>query len=92
MQIVISLCRYYNAVIDIISADGESCTLTFEGYNTTEIVRLGDLRPCGWEEEEEGKTGIKKKKMDARANAKYANVESPVEPCEYHPSGRKRQR
>lgn len=70
-------------MIDIISADGESCTLTFEGYNTTEIVRLGDLRPCGWEEEEEGKTGIKKKKMDARANAKYADVESHVEPADY---------
>jgi hypothetical protein len=62
--------RYYNAVIDIISIDGESCTLTFEGYNTTEIVRLCDLRPCGWEDEDEGKTGVKKKKVDARANAK----------------------
>ena len=54
----------------MISADGESCTLTFEGYSTTEIVRLCDLRPRGWEDEEEGKTGVKKKKMDARANAK----------------------
>lgn len=62
--------RYYNAVIDIISVDNESCTLTFEGYNTTEIVRLCDLHPCGWEDEEEGKTGVKKKKVDARANAK----------------------
>ena len=54
----------------MISADGESCTLTFEGYNTTEIVRLCDLRPRGWEEEEEGKPEVKKKKIDARANAK----------------------
>ena len=63
--------RYYNARIDMISGDGESCTLTFEGYNTTEIVRLCDLRPNGWEDEEEGRTGVKRKKMDARANAKY---------------------
>ena len=62
--------RFYNATIDMISADGESCTLTFEGYSTTEIVRLCDLRPRGWEEEEEGRVGVKKKKTDARANAK----------------------
>lgn len=55
----------------MISAGGDSCTLTFEGYNTTEIVKLCDLRPRGWEEEEEGKLGIKRKKVDARANAKY---------------------
>ncbi len=64
------LCRYYNATIDVISADNESCTLTFEGYNSTEIVRLCDLRPFGWEEEEEGRGGVKRKKVDARANAK----------------------
>lgn len=56
----------------MISADGESCTLSFEGYGTTEIVRLCDLRPRGWEDEEEGRIGVKKKKTDAsaRANAK----------------------
>lgn len=54
----------------MISADGGSCSLTFEGYKTTEIVRLCDLRPCVWEDEEEGKAGVKKKKVDARANAK----------------------
>lgn len=70
MSNILFSCRYYNAVIDMISADGESCTLTFEGYNTTEIVRLCDLRPCGWEDEEEGKIGVKKKKVDGRANAK----------------------
>ena len=53
----------------MISADGESCSVTFEGYHTTEIVRLADLRPEGWEEEE-GRTGVKRKKVDARANAK----------------------
>ena len=65
-----SLFRYYNAIIDMISADGDSCTVTFEGYNTTEIVRLGDLRPTGWEDEENGRAGVKRKKTDARANAK----------------------
>ena len=54
----------------MIAADGESCTLTFDGYSTTEIVKLCDLRPRGWEEEEE-KPGTKRKKTDARANAKY---------------------
>ncbi len=67
-RILCFLSRYYNAVIDMISTDGDSCTLTFEGYNTTEIVRLCDLRPCGWEDEEDGK--IKRKKVDPRANAK----------------------
>ena len=54
----------------MISADGDSCTLTFEGYHTTEIVRLCDLRPIGWEDDDDGRMGIKKKKVDARANAK----------------------
>lgn len=52
----------------MISVDGDTCTLTFEGYNTTEIVRLCDLRPSGWEDEEG--IGVKKKKVDSRANAK----------------------
>lgn len=54
----------------MISTDGDSCTLTFESYSTTEIVRLCDLRPSGWEDEDESKTAVKKKKMDSRANAK----------------------
>ena len=66
------LCRYYNAVVDMLSGDGETCTVTFEGYGTTVIVRLSDLRPRGWEEEEEG-TGLKKKKLDARPNAKLVS-------------------
>ena len=68
----VSLFRYYNATIDMIAADGETCTLTFDGYGTTVIVKLSDLRPHGWEEEEEAKmgAGAKRKKTDARANAK----------------------
>ena len=64
------VCRYYNATVDMLSGDGETCTVTFEGYGTTVIVRLTDLRPRGWEEEEEEEVGIKKKKLDARPNAK----------------------
>lgn len=63
-------CRYYNAMVDMLSGDGETCTVTFEGYGTTVIVRLSDLRPRGWEEEEEEGGGVKKKKLDARPNAK----------------------
>ena len=63
------LIRYYNAVVDMLSDDGESCTVTFDGYGTTVITRLNDLRPRGWEEEEED-SGPKRKKMDARPNAK----------------------
>ncbi len=63
--------RYYNATIDMIAADSETCTLTFDGYGTTEIIKLSDLRPRGWEDDDEGKiVASKRKKMDARANAK----------------------
>lgn len=33
-------CRYYNAVIDMISDDNGTCSVTFEGYGTTEIVKV----------------------------------------------------
>lgn len=66
--------RYYNAVVDMLSGDGETCTVSFEGYGTTVIVRLSDLRPRGWEEEEEEGSGLKKKKIDSRPNAKYVNT------------------
>ena len=62
--------RYYNAVVAMLSEDGETCTVTFDGYGTTVITRLSDLRPHGWEEEEEEGSSIKKKKLDARPNAK----------------------
>lgn len=62
--------RYYNAVVDMLSGDGETCTVTFDGYGSTVIVRLSDLRPHGWEEEEEEGGGAKKKKVVARPNAK----------------------
>jgi len=32
--------RYYNAVIDMLSEDGETCTVTFDGYGTTVIVKV----------------------------------------------------
>jgi len=59
----------------MIAADGETCTLTFDGYGTTEIVKLSDLRPRGWEDDEEDTKGglgggAKRRKTDARANAK----------------------
>ena len=34
------LSRYYNAVIDMISEDKGTCSVTFEGYGTTEIVKV----------------------------------------------------
>ena len=64
------LCRYYNAVVDMLSGDGETCTVTFDGYGSTVISRLNDLRPRGWEEEEEEGGDLKKKKLTARPNAK----------------------
>ena len=32
--------RYYNAVIDMISEENGTCSVTFEGYGTTEIVKV----------------------------------------------------
>ena len=32
--------RHYNAVIDMISEDKGTCSVTFEGYGTTEIVKV----------------------------------------------------
>ena len=32
--------RYYNAVIDMIADDGETCSVTFDGYGTTVIVKV----------------------------------------------------
>jgi survival-of-motor-neuron-related-splicing factor 30 len=37
--------KYFNAVIDMISEDNGTCSVTFEGYGTTEIVKLSELRP-----------------------------------------------
>lgn len=34
------MCRYYDAVIDMLSEDGETCTVTFDGYGTTVIVKV----------------------------------------------------
>ena len=42
--------RHFNAVIDMISEDGQTCTVTFDGYGTTEIVRVNELMPRDWEE------------------------------------------
>lgn len=41
--------RYFNAVIDMISDDGQTCTVTFDGYGTTEIVKVEDLSSRDWE-------------------------------------------
>ena len=41
--------RHFNAVIDMISDDVQTCTVTFDGYGTTEIVRVDDLLPREWE-------------------------------------------
>ena len=38
-------CRYYNAVIDMISEDNGTCSVTFEGYGTTEIVKVSIVWP-----------------------------------------------
>ena len=58
----------------MLSGDSETCTVTFDGYGTTVIARLSDLRPRGWEDEEEEGSGLKKKKLDARPNAKLVIV------------------
>lgn len=42
-----------------------TCTVTFDGYGTTEIVRLADLRPQGWEEEDNA--GEAKRRREALA-------------------------
>lgn len=41
--------RHFNAVIDMISEDGQTCTVTFDGYGTTEITRVADIMPRDWE-------------------------------------------
>ena len=33
----------------MISEDGQTCTVTFDGYGTTEIVRVDDLSSRDWE-------------------------------------------
>ena len=33
----------------MISEDGQTCTVTFDGYGTTEIVRVEDLSSRDWE-------------------------------------------
>lgn len=33
----------------MISDDGQTCTVTFDGYGTTEIVRVDDLMSRDWE-------------------------------------------
>ena len=33
----------------MISEDGQTCTVTFDGYGTTEITRITDLMPRDWE-------------------------------------------
>lgn len=33
----------------MISEDGQTCTVTFDGYGTTEIARISDLMPRDWE-------------------------------------------
>ena len=40
------VCRYYDAVIDMLSEDGETCTVTFDGYGTTVIVKV--MYPIQW--------------------------------------------
>lgn len=33
----------------MISEDGQTCTVTFDGYGTTEIARMTELMPREWE-------------------------------------------
>ena len=42
--------KYYDAVVDMIGDDGDTCTVTFDGYSTTEVCKLADLRQCGWDD------------------------------------------
>lgn len=49
--------KYYNAVIDMISEDNGTCSITFEGYGTTDIVKLSELRP----ENKVDERGVKRK-------------------------------
>ena len=36
---VLSAGRYYDAVVDMIGDDGDTCTVTFDGYSTTEVCK-----------------------------------------------------
>lgn len=48
---VVKLCdSYFDAVIDMVSDDQQTCTVTFDGYGTTEIVRVADLQVRDWDD------------------------------------------
>ena len=78
----VCVCRHYNAVVDMVSEDGETCTVTFDGYGSTEIIKLADLRPQGWEEDGGGGAkgaGPMKKKKVSEPNAKYVAMVIPLQ-------------
>ena len=39
-------------MIEMLSDDGQTCSVKFDGYGTTIIVRLSDVRPLTWENED----------------------------------------
>lgn len=61
--------RRYGAIVEMLAEDGNTCSIKFDGYGTTIIAKLIDLRPLSWEDE-----GVvsedKSKKFIAKPNAK----------------------
>lgn len=51
----------------MLSEDGQTCSVKFDGYGTTIIVRLVDLRPLTWENED---VVDKSKMFTTKPNAK----------------------
>ncbi len=67
--------RYYNAVVDLVSEDGVTCSVTFDGYGTTEIVRLADIRPQSWEEEDGAGEAKRRREALAGKNSRQKREE-----------------
>lgn len=58
--------RYYGALVEVLSGDGATASVRFDGYGTTIFVRLSELRPLTWKEEPADKQTKKVVKPNAK--------------------------
>ena len=55
--------RYCSAVIEMVSVDGENCSVEVDGYGTSIMTKLSDLRPLSSDKEESEKESKKLAKL-----------------------------
>ncbi|XP_064381853.1 survival of motor neuron-related-splicing factor 30-like [Halichondria panicea] len=63
--------KYYGALVEVLSGDGATASVRFDGYGTTIFVRLSELRPLTWKEE----PADKQTKKVVKPNAKEKRAE-----------------